>query len=219
MNKMNNNYDGFGVEFICTGNNGRSPMAETLAESYTEAEGYEGDIKVYSSGTKADEFTSEEHMIGEGRDSVIGAVKEALNSNMYEGRMEDIAEDVVEGEATNEEVIECAKYLGEKEASNRRQALLDMGFVPKDNSKTQTKPRDEVDLALTIGSKNYERANGIYKPTDTEVVTLDDFSGDYEDIEGSFPTMTQEQFAHNAEVIKEKAENSVDRVVEEYIES
>ena len=117
-----------GIEYICTGNNGRSPMAEAIAKDYIRREELVDQFEISSSGSGLSEITRK---TGEAlNEQRLNIIKMGLEGGVYRsGSFNSIAEEVLEAgmEAVNNLVKMCVDYLVKAEAIFRDMALLDVG--------------------------------------------------------------------------------------------
>jgi len=112
-----------GIEFVCLGNNGRSPVAEIVAKKVVQKLG--ANIPISSSGLGVDLF-----MKAGPKPNAIAALK-SLG---------------IEGES----LYLTQKFI-ELESKFRNEALSKCGYSPLENHKPQqTDPAKDVDLMLTM---------------------------------------------------------------------
>ena len=148
------------VEICCTGNNGRSPMAEVIANKILEENGFEGHIGVISTGTRAD--PQWDNVLP--YQKVVSIYSKALRSGLVkkaEIDKEKYEHDEEYRKATQATVRELLGIMRPIEAALRDAALLDAGLKYQ-GRRSQTIPRDDVDMLLGMEEKHATHAKQIY---------------------------------------------------------
>lgn len=147
------------IEYVCTGNNGRSPMAEAIARDYASRQGLESRIRISSSGT------NHNHLFVEQRDNpekLLAIVEFGLKNGIYRGRVKSLAERVADRSRTDKAVVdECVGYLVKAEGIYRDMALLELGLIAKGEHHQPTMPQD-VQLILAMAKSNAQQVQQIY---------------------------------------------------------
>ncbi len=139
-----------GVEFVCSGNNGRSPMAEVVAREYVRQVG--ADIPIYSSGVRVNIFGL--------KPKIKPETLEIANSIGIYGSPRKII-----------------KKLWEREAEFRNQALKMRGYNSLENHlQRQTTPERYVDLMLAVADKEKELLLNLH-PLCLDVYTIAEYAG------------------------------------------
>lgn len=152
------------IEFVCTGNNGRSPMAEAVGNYWLKKHGFKDTFGFISSGTKVD-AGNESIMPYEKAKFLlehIGKRINLVNQDLY------IDERLFNGNEGYREVISSkAKdllvgILRLEDAKFRNQALFEKAIKLPENPKHQTIPRSDVYLVLGMEHKHVTQVNQIY---------------------------------------------------------
>lgn len=147
------------IEYVCTGNNGRSPMAEAIAKDYSIRKSLEGRIRISSSGTNHNPF-----FVGQ-RDNpekLLAIVEFGLKNGIYRGRVKSLAERVADRSKTDKTVVdECVGYLIKAEGIYRDMALLELGLIAEGEHHQPTMPQD-VQLILAMAKSNVHQVQQIY---------------------------------------------------------
>ncbi len=151
------------IEFVCAGNNGRSPVAETVAKNLTS--GFGGLITVSSSGTMVD-LTKVPNVLDE-----IGSY---VRQNVAKGVLKEDRLQMLQ--------TEPYRVLDELFAIERdwRNTYLHERFRMADNhTKRQTVVRPQAHLILTVDELNLRNVRAIYAtaPNQPTIATLPDFVG------------------------------------------
>ena len=151
------------IEMVCTGNNGRSPVAELIVRNYLESVGATADYDSISSGTMVDMIKSGGFPIkvmspiidmAKGREVYTAKELARLDSALREGDAQ-----TVEGYFNK-----AAKIFSEEEARERGLILGELGISGDvKNGKDQTIPRSDAIVVLPMDRKNYEGVLSIYQ--------------------------------------------------------
>lgn len=156
------------IEFACTHNNGRSPLAEAFAVKYIEDENIMG-YKIFSSGTSADninKFLAGTSSLPNEELRII--VRIGIEKNLisdFKG-----AEMLLEGVILSPENLEkltqyscqTAKILVDEESHYRDIAFDKFGLsIPKVFNR-QTIVNSDINLLLCMGRNNIREAKNIY---------------------------------------------------------
>lgn len=216
-----------GIEFVCTGNGGRSPMAETIAKDYVKEIGLEDRVKIYSSGSAVADVMNLNYPMKE----LIGYVEIALNSGTYQGKAAPVAQEVVDhkeavaqaaesGDREAKDKIEyCLHYLMADEVAKRNMVLLEQGLVPEGHFHEQTAVRSGVDLILPMKESNAKKVREIYAGSDREpqIETLCSYAG----VEGAISDPfggDMKVWRQTRDKIAEAVVKSIDKAVIEYLQ-
>ena len=151
------------IEFVCTGNQGRSPVAELIARNYLSKIGATGEYEAASSGTLAEKIRQGDVPMGF-RLKIIGVARE--RGDVYTPvDVQDLDEAIKKG---NDEAIihyfKKAEYAFiQEERADRLEVLPLFGIegVIKE-AKEQTIVRPESIGVLTMANTNYKQAKEIY---------------------------------------------------------
>jgi protein-tyrosine-phosphatase len=144
------------VEFVCSGNMDRSPLAEAIAKKYLDNIGRAHELKISSSGTLVNYFgnLSEADFIGILRSNLEKLIGERLID-------ERDSELITEGKG----IEQIVQKLRGKGRDNRRVVVHEkglIGYFDINRDPIQTVVRSEAELILPMDDGGYERVNGIY---------------------------------------------------------
>jgi protein-tyrosine-phosphatase len=217
-----------GIEIVCTGNGGRSPMGETLGKEDVLDRGLEDSVKIYSSGSAVDDVMNLRFPMTE----LIQYIEIGLRSGTYQGKALAIAEHVVrnkdeiahsadQGDAKSKKMIGyCMNYLMADEVAKRNMVLLEEGLVPEGHFHRQTAAMPGVDLVLTMKESNAKKVKEIYAGNGLEpkpiIVPICEYAG----LEGAIsdPFGREIQFWRDTrDLIGNAVKKSIDRAVQEYL--
>ena len=224
--------DEIGIEYVDTGNNGRSPLAETIARNHLKQfYNYLSDIIVISSsGTKSNAFiepiTSFEFskfFIEKGHKynvvipelyshkeiELIGEILQENASNKYKI-------DNNFREQTNTLAVKTRDHFLREETEHRNEFLGGFGLEYKGKPNKQTEINPNIGLILPMDIVNAEKVRGIYNRHNlfprikvlSDYAETDSLSGAY------FGSPYKEEHMKAFRSIKEAAEKSIDRFVE-----
>lgn len=216
------------IEFVCTGNGGRSPTAHTLAQNYVENLGLEDAVKIYSSGTGAD--FAEEDLFQFPIPFLLDYIEVGLRSGTYQGsakttaervvaRKEACALDIEKGDTEACRIVEyCIRYLMADEVVKRNQVLMEIDLVPGNRFHRQTKLRCEVDLILPMKRSNAEYVAKLYAAQNRkpQIVPLLEYAGMPGEVNDPFAG-TIDDFRKTRDLIEEATKKSLDRAIGEYL--
>lgn len=151
------------IEYVCTGNNGRSPMAEAIALDYVHSKGLEGRVEILSSGSGLHELTKP---TGEKWKTLyLGVVEMALKNGIYrESWRQDEARRVFElGMDVEDVVLDAAvNYAVNVEAMFRNMALFEVGLVAGGKYHKPTQAQHSG-LILPMAESNAKQVRTIYE--------------------------------------------------------
>ena len=101
-----------GIEYVCSGNHARSPMAEVIAKEYVQQKGLAEKVNIYSSGSvlhpRFDQRALLEHR--------LMVVMLSLQGGIFQGRIADMAP--------------RAAAEGWREPTSRRMEITTSGEIP-----------------------------------------------------------------------------------------
>lgn len=222
-----------GIEFVCTGNGGRSPTAQTIGRNYVENLGLEDTVKIYSSGTQAD--LAEAYLFQFPLLFLLDYIEIGFKSGTYQGSAKDTAEQVVakkqevalaveKGDREARRIVEyCIRYLMADEVVKRNQVLLEIGLVPETRFHRQANVRDDVDLVLAMKQSNADYVRKLYEgklsggtesiPTIAPLCEYAGMPGQVDDPFGG----TLADFRKTRDLIGEAVRKSIDRAIKEYL--
>ena len=181
------------IEYVCTGNNGRSPMAEAIAKDHVMKHGLVDRVRVMSSGSGLHERTMKE-----GEELVkqkLSLVELALQNGLYqEGWRRANAELAVAGAklGTPELLEEFFDYAVRIEGILRDQALWEVGLVAdgKYHQSTVARPDDAGQrVILPMAASNVDQVGRIYAGFENQprvLTSLNEYAGIYGDVPNPF---------------------------------
>lgn len=217
-----------GIEYVCTGNGGRSPTAETIAKDYVKQSELEDRINIYSSGTGAE--ISENDLFQFPINFLLDYIEIGLNSGTYKGKARNVAEEIVaqkqktaiaigDGETEVKDKVEyCIRYLMADEVAKRNNVLLEIGLVPRGHFHQQTRVRGGVSLILPMKRSNAEYVEQLYRDSQHNpvIVPLCEYGRIEGEINDPFGS-TIDDFRQTRDLIGTAVKKSIDRAVEEYL--
>lgn len=217
-----------GIEYICTGNGGRSPTAETIAKDYIRQSELEDRINIYSSGTGAD--SCEKDLFQFPINFLLDYIEIGLHSGTYKGKAKSVAEEIVaqkektalavgDGQTEVKDKVEyCIRYLMADEVAKRNRVLLEIGLVPRGHFHQQTRIRDDVSLILPMKRSNADYVEQFYRDSghNPVIVPLCEYAGMEGRVDDPFGG-TLDDFRKTRDLIGEAVRKSIDRAVKEYI--
>jgi len=178
------------IEFVCTANNGRSPVEELIAQQYLEKIGAEKEYSAASSGTQVDIIRKKEldmdvmkQVITLAQTRPIYSAEDLLG---IEKALKDENTDLIKeyvGKADKALMIE--EQIAMKTALQKYNIFGELKKIPD-----QTVPKKDRIAVLAVDEKNYERVVSIYRkstyaPT-IDIVTRFTFGENYSEIEECF---------------------------------
>lgn len=214
-----------GIEYVCSGNGGRSPMAETIGKDYVQEKGLESRIKVYSSGSAVADVENLNFPMLE----LVGYIEIGLKSGTYKGKAAvGIAKEVVENReaiaeaaengdlAAKGKIVYLFQYLMADELAKRNIVLLEQGLVPDGHFHQQTVVRDDVELILPMKESNADKVKEIYQGSgrNPTIVPICEYAG----IEGAISDpfgSTIEAFRKTRDLIGQAVKKTIDKAIEE----
>jgi len=154
------------IEMVCTGNNGRSPVAELIARNYLQSVGATSDYDSISSGTMVDVIKSGGFPI-----KVMSPIIDiAKDRKIYDAdEVKKLDEALINGDSQTVETYfnKATKIFSEEETGERDLFLRDLGITGRiKQEKDQTVPRRDVVAVLPMDRKNYLGVLGIYQTSD-----------------------------------------------------
>jgi len=170
------------IEFVCTGNNGRSPIGEQVAKRVAGILGLQDRINISSSGTLVDQPTDTSKL----KDSWRPFIQKAVDRGILENSVLELFET---------DPLAAGNLLKEHEQDMRNAYLTQsLGSADVGYSSRQTVVRPEADLILPMDGGNLERIAKIYADVDHKprIETLGLFSGLEIDLAQDFPEVKDE---------------------------
>src|SRR3989344_8155634 len=151
------------IEMVCTGNQGRSPVAELIARNHLKSIGAYGDYDSISSGTLVDTIESGNHTMGSMRLVIDIAAQRSLYSPEETRELEDALRQ------GNTPVVR--KYFDnaiglfdKEEVENRAEILPLLGIQGEvKTTRNQTVARPDTIAVFSIDKRNYTIVEGLYE--------------------------------------------------------
>ena len=150
------------IEMVCTGNNGRSPVAELIARNYLESVGATTDYDSISSGTMVD-------IIKAGRFPIkvmTPIIDIAKGRRIYDSSELTKLDDALRsGDSKTVEGYfnKATQIFSEEESREREVVLRELSIYGEvKGGKEQTMPRPDVVAILPMDRKNYDGVLKIY---------------------------------------------------------
>lgn len=195
----------YNIEFVCTGNNGRSPVAEIIAKNILKRESI-NHIRVNSSGTLVDNI---KQLDKSQMTRFLGfLVNEALKYNIINSREAGLLET---------DPHKLYQILSASETANRERYLKENlpNYQSSERIPMQTSIRSDINLILPISYENLGRVMEIYSkcPLPLEIVELSDFAEYSEKFEKGWG-MGYEHYAETADKIKSAATICIKKILD-----
>lgn len=158
------------IDFVCTGNHGRSPVAERIAKNYLNKIGADGAYGAISSGTSVDELLAGSEPIK----TKIGVIELGKQNDVYkrtdialidiaiknanEGRINEMDKQVIDA------FYETAKrFLNKEELEHRAEAMKHFGIEGAlKGIQEQTIARPDALAVLSMAPSNNQKVIQIY---------------------------------------------------------
>ncbi len=217
----------FGIEYICTGNGGRSPTAQTIGRDYTKQLGLEDKVNIYSSGTGAE--STEKNLFEFPAGLLLDAIEIAFRTGTFYSKAKTIAESLVgkkentiigieNNDADTKKRVEfCIRYLIVDEVAKRNNILLELGLVPEEPFHQQTNVRDDVQLILPMKQSNADAVKKIYdgsgyNPLIVPICKYAKIDGEISDPFGQ----NIEAYRKTRDLISHAVKKSIDRAIRDF---
>jgi len=156
------------IEMVCTGNNGRSPVAELLAQNYLAQLGADWEYSAISSGTQVSEIASGKFSLGLMRQVIGTGVERRIYApeNLLEIREALEREDTA---ALKPYFDTAVNMFRAEELVNRTKVLREFGIpgLPK-ITKDQTVVRPDVIAIFPVDRNNKSKVIAIYQQADAK---------------------------------------------------
>ena len=220
------------LEYVCAGNNGRSPLAETIAKNYINLKYSKlaNIIEISSSGTLVDaefNFGNAKFLIARGysntpqlysRDEIDIIENEIL---INDNPLEKYQKNGVFRNLVNSLAERTLTYFQTEEKRFRDKFLNSLSLKYESHPK-QIEVDSDISLFLPVDAKNYRHIKNIYiqaKPTiSSRIEILSDYAKT-EPIPTPIGSPYEEEWIETFKIVKKAAENSIDRFIEEYIKN
>lgn len=182
------------IEICCTGNNGRSPMAEVVGNHYLQTCNLEDRICFISSGTEADARFDALWPLSKvafvlSKASTAGLIPSGdLDAARYE-------RDKSYRGLVQHHAIKALRMMRSIEGALRDAALCHVG-LEYTGQRTQTMPRSDVSLVLGITSKHADQARIIYstRQQPPPAVQVGDYAGVQEEVPDCLGSLRTETY-------------------------
>jgi protein-tyrosine-phosphatase len=211
-------YKLFWTEFVCVGNNGRSPLAEMGAKRRVAMKGLVDRIKVSSSGCGIKYFREEAPP-----EAKLMFAKRLLEAGTLRGRplRRWFAKRLVaksQNKLNDWEVNYFMNFFNRYEAGCRAAVMKEFGFPSNGGFRNPIDPSRPVDLILYIGSTAKELLGNVYncRTTRPEIRSLQEFVRAEEKLPDCWG-MPLDVYRQMANVIVPWAEQAIDIIAEKYI--
>ena len=167
---------------VCTGNNGRSPVAELIGRNHLAKIGAEKDFGVISSGTRVNEIASGKYS--------MGLIEQVLNTGIERGIYSAEVTRAIREALARQDAEAVKPYFHmtvdlfrAEEIVNRTKLLQELGVTGDiKKGKDQTVVRPEVVVIFPVDRRNREKVLAIYQETDVRpfIDVLSSFAAGYE---------------------------------------
>lgn len=214
----------FGIEYVCIGNNGRSPAAQAVAEQYVEEKGLGSIIKISSSGTnvspdKTYGIKAIEKVLVKVKDSSYlsqNLQKSIINFLQDPGIIKKYESDVEFRRYTEKFMRDVVSILVQEEAKIRDCILAEHGLKCK-KQEEQTTARSDTKLILPMTASLVARVEKIYAGSgySPKICALPEYS----EVEGVFEGTLgsgADKYMQFFETIKIAVPQSIGKAVEEF---
>jgi hypothetical protein len=151
------------IEMVCTGNSGRSPVAELLGQNYINSRGFNHALGVRSSGTMVNKILSGGKMPMQ---AMIPILDTGVSRGMYNS--EELAKiraavRIGDADGVRDYFARAAVKFEEEEVQFRNEAIHSYGIRGEVKSgRDQTIARPDTVAVLAIDRKNYDTVKKIY---------------------------------------------------------
>ncbi len=211
------------LEYVCTGNNGRSPQAEAIATDYVHRQGLADRVRVRSSGSGLHPMFLREG--AEKTQAQLQIVRMAAANGVYQEswRRDQAAAVLAEGQGhgTDPELVqELFDYVVRAEAIFRDQVLMEAGLVAtrEYHRPTMLHGSDDQHVVLAMAKANLDQVRQIYAgsgytPT---IALLNEYAGMEGDVPNPFCRLLPEYRAAR-DHLRIAVPRTVDRAVRELL--
>jgi len=154
------------VEFVCSGNNGRSPIAEAVGKRILDSLGLNANVRITSSGTQVD-FSKVRDLAG----FIAPFVEQAIRREIFPRSYAELVK------KDSQKVLDEMFEIEETWRNNYILNFVNPGFG--NHSRQQTLVRSEAQLILPVDQSNFERVAKIYKSSgySPKIETLAEYAG------------------------------------------
>ena len=174
----------FEIEFVCTGNQGRSEPARIFGQDYIVEQRKDGLYRAISSGTLVDEINDFDEGIDKAAipiEDKVYFIKAGLKNGIFENvravenllRISDLAKAYMQDVEIAQEVDivygVASEYFAQREHKERAAALQKLGLETKVKpAKEQTTPRGDVIAIFPMEQRHVDFVNGAYSDSEIE---------------------------------------------------
>jgi protein-tyrosine-phosphatase len=185
--------ESYTIEFICSGNNGRSPMANAIATYHIVRMGLDGKIKAISSGIKASpkdqanfDYQRTQNLLNHAADENL-APRQKIDEKRFN-------EETPYREMYVQKAKQALGFFKEIDAAFSNAALFQASikYLAPEERRIATAPKSETTLVLGMEEKHVTGAKKIYDSASLtpEITTLSIYSGNpgmqFPDLFGKF---------------------------------
>ncbi|MBI2112738.1 hypothetical protein HYT52_04345 [Candidatus Woesearchaeota archaeon] len=210
------------IEMVCTGNQGRSPVAELVANNYIHEMGVQDEYQAISSGTMVDHIKAGE-VSPEFMKQVIGIARKRTDlADLYspqELNELDTALRLGNDEALRKYFHQINRVFVDEERADRSTVLSQLGIEGLVKQyQEQTIPRPNTIAVLSMARRNNSFVQSIYAATKFNPVIavlsqyLSGIVGD--EIPNAFG-LGSEAYLTTVQAIKEQVPQAIDKVIDE----
>ncbi len=208
------------LEYVCTGNNGRSPMAEAIAQDYVQRQGLADKIKVSSSGSGLHRGTMKfgDALVAQ----KLGLVRMALENGVFQESWKQREARLVSEDVRDEQFLDdLFNYAIRVEGILRDQALFEVGLVAtgKYHQTTQAMILDaDRRIVLPMAGSNVDQVKKIYTGFNQPRVltTLNEYAGMEGDVPNPFCQLLP-AYRESRDHLMVAVPKTVDRAVRELL--
>jgi len=190
------------IEFVCTGNNGRSPLAQLVAEHTA------GNIALVSNMNLNIKFSSSGTMVE--LPSNLSPYKTIIEKAVMKGILQ---KELLEQYDTNPNAALEALVTHEK---NMRDKFLhdELKIKPQPHARNQIHVRNDIDLILPIGANNLTRVREIYNTSTKkpQIIGLEEFSELYHELDDVFPA-TYQEYRQTAYLVAQCSSSATKKII------
>lgn len=152
------------IEMVCTGNQGRSPVAELIARNHLKSIGAYGDYDSISSGTLVDMIQSGGFFTLSIMEQLISLARKRVLYSPEEIKEVDAALRQGDNDTIKKYFRKTIGLFDKEEVENRAEVLSLLGIRGKVKStRDQTVPRQDTVAVFPVDKSNYGKVIGIYE--------------------------------------------------------
>lgn len=212
------------IQAVCTGNNGRSPMAEMLLKKHAAAKGVGDEVHITSSGSGRHPLFKE---AAEKPEIKLKLIQMGFDNGIYRGELEGEAESVLATGGDSARIDNLFDYLMTTEALLRSYALWEVGLMYDGEMHKPTQADPNARLILPMTEQNAEQVRRIYiadnlgellseQGGEIEVVPFNEFAGVEGEVVNPFCKLLPE-YQQSRDGMDFSSGKVIDRVIAEYL--